>query len=137
LVQALRVDSGCVYWTFEAAGPVRSAILAVPSGEKLSGDKNVLLFGDQVGWFYAQDAETGRLQWKKRPEPHEAVRLTGAPVAYGGNVFVPVSSWEETRTTIANYPCCTFRGSIVAFRIKDGSQVWKTYTIPEKPRLTG
>ena len=32
LVQALDLESGCVKWTFQATGPVRSAILAVPSG---------------------------------------------------------------------------------------------------------
>jgi polyvinyl alcohol dehydrogenase (cytochrome) len=132
IVQALSVDSGCVHWTFQATGPVRSAITAAQLG-----DKHVLLFGDQVGWFYSLDAETGRMLWKKRPELHESVRLTGAPVAYQGNVFVPVSSWEENRTTNPGYSCCTFRGSVVAYRIKDGTQVWKTYTITEKPKVTG
>ena len=132
IVQALSVDSGCVHWTFQATGPVRSAITAAQLG-----DKHVLLFGDQVGWFYSLDAETGRMLWKKRPELHESVRLTGAPVAYQGNVFVPVSSWEENRTTNPGYSCCTFRGSVVAYRIKDGTQVWKTYTIAEKPKVTG
>ena len=132
LVQALAMETGCVKWVFQAAGPVRSAILAVPSGSA-----HVLLFGDQVGWFYALDAETGRQLWKKRPEPHESTRLTGAPVAYQGTVYVPVSSWEENRTINPDYPCCAFRGSIVAYRISDGSQLWKTYTIPEKPKVTG
>jgi polyvinyl alcohol dehydrogenase (cytochrome) len=131
-VQALNADSGCVEWVFQATGPVRSAIVAVPLG-----DKHALLFGDQVGWFYAIEAETGHLLWKKRPEPHESVRLTGAPVAYQDTVFVPVASWEEPRATNPDYPCCTFRGSVVAFRIKDGVQVWKTYMIREKPRQVG
>src|SRR6266566_6421058 len=52
-------------------------------------------------------------------------------------VFVPVASWEENRTTNPEYPCCTFRGSVVALRIKDGSEVWKTYTIAEKAKQTG
>jgi polyvinyl alcohol dehydrogenase (cytochrome) len=132
LVQALAMDTGCIKWVFQATGPVRSAILAVPSG-----NAHTLLFGDQVGWFYALDAETGRQLWKKRPEPHESTRLTGAPTAYQGTVFVPVSSFEETRTLDPDYPCCTFRGSIVAYRISDGSQVWKTYTIPQKAKTTG
>ena len=132
LVQALNVESGCVQWVFQATGPVRSALLAVPSG-----DKHALLFGDTTGWFYSVEAETGRLLWKKRPEPHEATRLTGAPLAYQGTVFVPVASWEEGRTTNPEYPCCTFRGSVVALRIKDGSQVWKSYTIAEKAKQTG
>src|SRR5262245_23390086 len=70
LVQALSVESGCVKWVFQASGPVRSAILAVPLG-----DKHALLFGDSTGWFYSVEAETGRLLWKRRPEPHEATRL--------------------------------------------------------------
>jgi polyvinyl alcohol dehydrogenase (cytochrome) len=132
LVQALNVESGCVHWVFQATGPVRSALLAVPSG-----DKHALLFGDTTGWFYSVEAETGRLLWKKRPEPHEATRLTGAPLAYQGTVFVPVASWEEARTTNPEYPCCTFRGSVVALRIKDGSRVWKSYTIAETAKQTG
>jgi polyvinyl alcohol dehydrogenase (cytochrome) len=132
LVQALNVESGCIQWVFQATGPVRSALLAVPLG-----DKHALLFGDTTGWFYSVEAETGRLLWKKRPEPHEATRLTGAPLAYQGTVFVPVASWEEGRTTNPEYPCCTFRGSVVALRIKDGSEVWKSYTIAEKAKQTG
>ena len=131
-VQALNIESGCVQWVFQASAPVRAAILAVPLGEK-----HALLFGDQYGWLYSLEAETGRLLWKKRVEPNESVRLTGAPVAYQGTVFVGVASWEEGRTTNPDYPCCTFRGVVAALRVKDGSQVWKTYTIREKPKQTG
>ena len=132
IVQALDAPSGCIHWTFQATGPVRTATLVAPLG-----DKHAVMFGDSIGWFYAVEAETGRLLWKKRPEPHEATRLTAAPLAYQGMVFVPVASWEESRTTNPDYPCCTFRGSVVAFRIKDGSQAWKTYMITEKPAQTG
>jgi polyvinyl alcohol dehydrogenase (cytochrome) len=131
-VQALSADSGCVKWTFQANAPVRSAILAVPLG-----DRHALLFGDQYGWFYSLEAETGRLLWKKAVDPQEAIKLTGAPVAYQGTVFIPASSWEEGRTLNSDYPCCTFRGTITALRVKDGSQVWKAYTIRERPRQTG
>src|SRR5262249_21256480 len=83
------------------------------------------------------DAETGRQLWKKRVEDHEATRLTGAAVAYNGTVFIPVASWEESRSVGPNYSCCTFRGSVVALRINDGSLVWKSYTITEEPRQLG
>ena len=132
MIHALRVDTGCLQWTFQANGPVRSAILAVPVGRQHS-----LLFGDQNGWFYALSAETGRLLWKKKIEEHEAARLTGAPIAHDGTVFVPVASWEETRALDANYPCCTFRGSVVALRIQDGKQVWKSYTVTDIAKETG
>ena len=131
VVQALDAASGCIRWVFQATGPVRTAPLTAPSG-----DKHVVMFGDSIGWFYAVQAETGRLLWKKRPEPHEATRLTGAAMAYQGTVYIAVASWEESRTTNPDYPCCTFRGSVVALRIKDGSQVWKTYMIAEKATQT-
>jgi len=132
VIHALSVENGCTKWLFQAEGPVRSAILAVRLGQR-----HALLFGDQNGWFYALEAETGRLLWKKKIEDHEAARLTAAPVAFNGNVFVPAASWEETRALNPEYPCCTFRGSVTALRIRDGSLVWKTYMIPEKSKQTG
>jgi len=130
-VQALRADTGCIQWVFQANGPVRSAIVAAPVAAG-----QALLFGDLTGMFYALDSATGRELWRTRPEVHESVRLTGAPVVHDGVVFIPVASWEESRSINAEYPCCTFRGSLVALRVQDGTQVWKTYLVGE-PRLTG
>jgi polyvinyl alcohol dehydrogenase (cytochrome) len=126
MVHALRAETGCLQWVFQARGPVRSAILAVPIGRR-----HTLLFGDQTGWFYSLEAETGRLRWEKKVEEHDTARLTGAPVAHDGTVYVPVASWEETRSSNPDYRCCTFRGSLVALRIRDGKLAWKTYTVPE------
>src|SRR6266849_3574235 len=131
VIHALRAEDGCLQWTFQANGPVRSSILAVPMGTKHS-----LLFGDQTGWFYSVEAESGTLLWKKKIEEHDAARVTGAPVAYNGTVFVPVASWEETRSQDPAYACCTFRGSVVALRIRDGEQAWKSYLVPD-PKPTG
>jgi polyvinyl alcohol dehydrogenase (cytochrome) len=131
MIHALRASSGCLQWVFQANGPVRMSILAVPLGQR-----QALLFGDQTGWFYSLEAETGTLLWKKKIEEHDAARLTATPVAYNGNVFVPAASWEETRSLDPKYPCCTFRGSVTALRIRDGQQVWKSYLVPE-PKRTG
>jgi polyvinyl alcohol dehydrogenase (cytochrome) len=125
-VHALRADSGCIQWTFEAHGPVRSAMIAVPNGSR-----HALLFGDQIGWFYALEAETGKLLWSKRIEEHDTARLTGAALVRNGIVYVPVASWEETRSSGADYVCCTFRGSLAALRIRDGEQIWKSYMVQE------
>lgn len=132
MVQSLRADSGCIEWTFQANGPVRSAIVAAPLGKN-----HALLFSDLTGWYYALEAETGRLLWKKRVEEHEATRLTGASLVHDGIVYVPAASWEETRSLNPQYQCCTFRGSITALRVTNGEQVWKTYMIPETPKQTG
>ena len=131
LIHALHADSGCLQWVFQANGPVRSSILSAP----LDG-QHALLFGDMTGWFYALQAETGKLLWKDHIETHDSTRLTGGPTAYNGTVYVPVASWEETRSGDPDYACCTFRGSVVALRIRDGQQLWKTYMTAE-PKETG
>ncbi len=56
-VQALDARSGCVHWVFQADGPVRSAILAVPLGR----NRHALMFGDLTGWYYSVDGPEPRL----------------------------------------------------------------------------
>jgi polyvinyl alcohol dehydrogenase (cytochrome) len=131
VVHAMNAKTGCLYWTFQADGPVRAATVIAPNG-----NGHVILFPDQIGSFYALDADTGRLLWKRRIDAHEATRLTGSAVYRDDVVFVPAASWEETRSGNPKYPCCTFRGSLSALRIRDGSVVWKTYMI-DPPKKTG
>ena len=132
VMHALRADTGCLQWVFQAAGPIRAAAVAA----EVDG-KHVLLFGDLTGWFYALDAAAGREIWRKRPEEHEAVRVSAPPVVHDGVAYVGVASWEESRSFNTDYPCCSFRGSVSALRVRDGSQVWKTYTIPRAAERTG
>ena len=127
-VYALDAKSGCIHWTFAANGPVRSSLLAVGTR---------LVFSDLVGWTYALDSADGTLIWKTRPEEHEGTRLTGAAVEHDGVVYIPVASWEESRALGPAYECCTFRGSLVALRVADGQQVWKTYTIDGPATVMG
>jgi polyvinyl alcohol dehydrogenase (cytochrome) len=131
LVQALAADSGCVKWTWQANGPVRAAPVVV---DRDGG--RVLLFGDLTGWFHAVDAVTGKLVWQTRIETHDSTRLTAAATVYDGVAYVPVSSWEESRAGDPAYPCCTFRGSVVALRVSDGALLWKTY-FTDVPRELG
>jgi polyvinyl alcohol dehydrogenase (cytochrome) len=131
LVQALEADSGCVKWTWQANGPVRAAPIVAERD-----DGRVLLFGDFTGWLYAVDAATGELVWKTRVETHDSTRLTAAAAVHDGVAYVPVSSWEESRAGDPAYPCCTFRGSVVAVRVSDGAQLWKTH-LTDAPRELG
>src|SRR5499427_3691087 len=132
VVYAVSTSSGCIHWRFQANGPVRSSLLHV---KRAGGD--ALIFSDLVGWTYALDATNGSVIWKTRPEEHEATRLTGAAVEANGIVFIPVASWEESRALGPAYECCTFRGSIVALKISDGTRAWKTYTIDGPATLMG
>jgi polyvinyl alcohol dehydrogenase (cytochrome) len=130
-VQAVDANTGCLHWVFQANGPVRAAILPVRNGPTYS-----LVFGDLIGWVYSLDAKTGKQLWKRRVEDHEATRLTGSPVAQNGVVFIPAASWEETRSVDPQYTCCTFRGSVTALHVADGSLIWKSYMV-DAPKKTG
>jgi polyvinyl alcohol dehydrogenase (cytochrome) len=130
-VEAVDSKTGCIHWVFQANGPVRAAILPVPSGSATS-----LVFTDLIGWGYSLEAKSGHLIWKKRIDEHEAARLTGSSVALNGVVYIPAASWEETRSLDPKYVCCTFRGSVTALRVQDGSVIWKTYTV-DAPQKTG
>src|SRR5579862_1172040 len=130
-VEAVDARTGCIHWVFQANGPVRAAIRPVSSGSAIS-----LVVTDLIGWAYALDAKSGHLLWKKRIDEHEAARLTGSSAELNGVVFIPAASWEETRSLDPQYVCCTFRGSITALRVRDGSVVWKTYTV-DAPQKTG
>jgi polyvinyl alcohol dehydrogenase (cytochrome) len=133
VVHAMRAESGCLEWTYQANGPVRSSItMASLEG----GRRHALLFGDMTGWVYSLAAESGKLLWKVRAEDHDSTRLTGAPTVHKGVVYVPVASWEETRASDPEYACCTFRGSVMALRVTDGEQLWKTYMV-DRPKETG
>jgi polyvinyl alcohol dehydrogenase (cytochrome) len=126
-VYALDARSGCIHWSYQAGGAVRSAILVLQS---------TLFFGDQNGNFYSLDASTGRLRWKKRIDVHDQARVTGSPVAYNGMIIVPVTGGEEGRSFDLRYQCCTMRGGVLALRAKDGAMIWRTYTV-DPARKTG
>jgi polyvinyl alcohol dehydrogenase (cytochrome) len=126
-VYSLDASSGCVYWSYEAEAGVRTAITV---------DRAAAWFGDSKANVYAVNATTGELLWKVHVEDHPSARITGAPKLYEGRLYVPVASGEEGAGGNPRYPCCTFRGSIVALDAATGRQVWKTYTIPDVPQPT-
>ncbi len=70
-------------------------------------------------------------------DDHSAARITGAPTLVAGRLYVPVSSLEELPRARPDYPCCSFRGSVVALDATTGRQIWKTYTIAETPSIVG
>jgi polyvinyl alcohol dehydrogenase (cytochrome) len=80
--------------------------------------------------IYAIDRTSGALQWKTEIDPHPLSVVTQSPVVYQGRVYVGVSSLEEAAARLS-YPCCTFRGSMVALDLASGRILWKTYLLPD------
>jgi polyvinyl alcohol dehydrogenase (cytochrome) len=127
-VYAIDSATGCVHWSFSAQAGVRSAISVGRIGSGHAA-RYAAFFGDIRGRVYAVDAVTGALLWSVAGDEHPTARITGSPKLYGDRLIVPVSSIEEGMGGSTAYPCCSFRGSVVALDARTGARIWKTYTI--------
>lgn len=130
-VYAFDLESGCVHWTFAAAAEVRTAVVLTATETPLA------IFGDILAKLYAVNALTGELVWSLKADDHPAATLTGSPALLDDKLFVPISSLEVIPAADPEYACCTFRGSVLALNVADGSELWRHYTIPEEPKMTG
>ena len=128
-VFSLDAKTGCTIWTFRADTTVRTAV-TIAGG--LPG-RDAAYFGDGEANLYALDAETGKMAWRLNVGGHRSARITGAPQFYRGILYVPVASNEELSAGDPDYPCCTFRGSVVAVNSVTGQVIWRGYAIAEEP----
>jgi len=134
-VYSIDAKTGCVYWSFQAAAGVRNAINIGPV-KGHGSTAYAAYFGDLRGNVYALDAATGMPLWIVSVDPHPLAAVTGAPTFFKGRLYVPLASREEAAGGGLDYPCCTFRGSLVALNADTGKQIWKTYIIPDEPKPT-
>ena len=130
LVYAFDMETGCTRWQFQASSEVRNGLTLEPWDTTEKSVDPLLFFGDLTGNQYAVSALNGELRWKKRIEDHSAATLTAAAELSDGVLYVPVSSLEEGAAIAAGYPCCSFRGSIVALDAKSGDELWRRHFIP-------
>ena len=131
-VYSLDAGTGCTYWTYDAQAPSRTAMSVDRVSSGGTAKTTAVFFGDDAATVYALNAADGKLLWKQRLDPHVSARISGAPVAHEGKLYVPVSSLEELAAVAPGYPCCTFRGSVAALQTSDGKVLWQTYTIDKK-----
>ncbi len=85
----------------------------------------------------AIDRGTGSLHWITRVDAHPAAIITGSPVVIDNVIFVGVSSNEESLAVQSSYPCCSFRGSLVAIDANNGHILWQRYTVPKNSGQSG
>ena len=135
-VFSLARATGCVRWTFKATSEVRTAVLVQHWQAGDARARPLAWFGDITGNVFALDAVTGRLRWRRRVTDHPAGGISATPALYKGVLYVPTSSLEEASAADPHYPCCTFRGAIVALDAMTGRQLWKRWTVAE-PRSLG
>jgi polyvinyl alcohol dehydrogenase (cytochrome) len=128
-VYALDSATGCLWWSFKASATVKTAI-------SVGNQSSAAFFGDTNGFVYAVKVSDGSLLWKTHPDAHPAARITGSPLLLSNRLYVPISSGEEGAAADPSYPCCTFRGSLIALDTASGKQIWRAYTLTEEPKPT-
>lgn len=88
------------------------------------------LTGGEGAHLMAINTRTGALRWDSIVDNQYAAVITASPIVYNGVVYVAISSKEEGMATQPDYPCCTFRGNVVAVSASTGRVLWRSYTVP-------
>jgi len=137
-VLSLDAKTGCTYWATEPGAPVRTTVSVGKWSASLEAGRATAhfaaYFGDSKAVVHAVNAETGESLWSTKVDDHAFATISGHPALHQGKLYVPLTSGEGSMGPRGDYPCCTFRGSIVALDAYTGEILWKTYTIPEEPK---
>jgi len=134
---AVEKESGRLIWSHKISdydgvdGAVSRVSPAVDGNQVIIGDILNSKHVHNGANVISIDRESGTLRWMTQVDTHPAAIITGSPVVFDGVVYVGVSSSEETLALDPAYPCCSFRGSIVALDAKNGALLWKTFDMPD------
>src|SRR5262249_24834262 len=135
---AVKKTNGQLIWVHRIAeydgvqGSISRVTPAVYADNLILGDQQTTMRKVHDGTsVFAVNRQTGALVWIAKVDTHGAAQITGSPVVSGDAVYVGVSSNEEGLAIDDSYPCCSFRGSMVALNAKTGAIMWKTYTLPD------
>ena len=137
-VLALDAHTGCTYWAAGSGPAIRTPVLVGewPTASKGSGAhaRFVAYFGDMKAVVHAVNAETGEPLWSVKVGEHPLATIGGAPTLFHDRLYVPLTSGEGSMGPRGDYPCCTFRGSVVALDAYTGRIIWQNYTIAQEPK---
>jgi polyvinyl alcohol dehydrogenase (cytochrome) len=134
---AVKRDSGLLIWSHKISD--YDGVTGAISRVSPAVDHDQLIIGDILNSkethnganVMAVDRNTGERRWITQVDSHPAAIITGSPVVFGGVVYIGVSSNEESLAANPAYPCCSFRGSVVALNAKTGEMLWKTFDMPD------
>jgi polyvinyl alcohol dehydrogenase (cytochrome) len=131
-IYALDLQQGCIYWTFDAATQVRSAISVMRLGD--ADDGYAVFFSDRGAHVYSLDAQTGKLRWM-RQVGDETAGDTGSLTLYDGRLYVPLTGGNEGAGGPAD-GCCKSHGEVVALDARSGQVIWQASTLMAPPQPT-
>ncbi len=128
-ISAIRASNGAVIWRRLISS--YTGVAGSVSRTDPVVDGSTLVIATQTGAdIIAINAANGARKWVTRADDHPAAIITGSPIVDQNVVYEGVSSSEEASAENQDYPCCTFRGSLVALSESTGKVLWKTYTVP-------
>jgi len=78
-------------------------------------------------YLLAIDESSGALRWKTQLDSHPFSVDDSSPIVFDGVVYVGVASIEEGVAINPAYPCCSFRGIVMAINAATGAVIWKRY----------
>jgi polyvinyl alcohol dehydrogenase (cytochrome) len=134
---AVEKDTGRLIWSHKISeydgveGAISRVSPAVDGNQVIIGDIQNSKQVHNGANVISVDRQTGAIQWMTQVDTHPAAEITGSPVVFDGIVYIGVSSSEEGLATNPAYPCCSFRGSVVALDVKTGAMRWKTFDMPD------
>jgi polyvinyl alcohol dehydrogenase (cytochrome) len=141
---AVNKHTGQLIWSHKIseydgfAGAISRNSPAIHGNDVIVGDIETQVALHDGANIMAVDRKTGTLRWITRVDTHITAEITGSPVVFGDVIYVGVSSVEEAFALAgAAYPCCTFRGSMVALDANSGRLLWKTYVMPDNDGQPG
>jgi quinohemoprotein ethanol dehydrogenase len=126
VVRAMDAATGKLLWTYDPKVP-ESAGHKLRSGWGIRGVafwRGRVLTGTQDGRLLALDAGTGKLVWSVlTTEAGDNRYINGPPFVFNGKVVVGHSGADFN----------PLRGYVTAYDAQTGKQVWRFYTVPDKP----
>jgi len=137
---AVNEHTGQLIWSHKISdydgfsGALSRTSPAIHGKDVIVGDIQGRFVFHQGASLIAADRKTGALHWIASVDSHITAQITGSPVVFDDVVYVGVSSQEEAFALAGGpggYPCCTFRGSVVALDANTGKLLWKTYVMPD------
>jgi polyvinyl alcohol dehydrogenase (cytochrome) len=136
----INVATGRPAWTVSAAtlmGQPTAIIRTSPTlcnGLVIVAGWSIDLTAPSTSYVMALNQQTGRLVWKTLVETDQGARIYQSPIVYQGKVYIGVAGVAAELTSYLNgagQPAPTFRGSVVALDLQNGSVLWKTYVVPK------
>jgi polyvinyl alcohol dehydrogenase (cytochrome) len=134
---AVQANDGKLVWSRQISqydnqpGAVSRVSPAIHGEDLIIGDTISTNMAHAGANIIAVNRRSGDRRWITQVESHPAAIITGSPVVANDVIYIGVSSNEEALAVATGYPCCSFRGSVVALDANTGRILWKTYMAPD------